>query len=168
MLWLPAPNIVNQLHTHGWLARNDPRYDSPWVSLKGRPQPQAGDRVRVYRNLNNGQYSVVALNGPYKGLVLGYAPAIGIRDVTLRVSDKTRNKVVREGVRTVHAWCEGHYITCSDQPPHAYTASKLRVTYMPFIKAHFFLRTTPDRPLTTLNSTWAYEADLCVAENPND
>jgi len=167
MLWLPAPNIVHNLNALGGLAVNDPHYDSPWVSLKGRPEPKVADRVRVYRNLNNGQYSVLALEGPHKGLVLGYAPAIGIKGATLQVSDKTRNKVVREGVRTVHAWSEGHYIGCSNQPPHTHSSNDLRVTYMPFVKGYFFLRQQPDKPLKVLGSTWAYAADLWVSENPH-
>ena len=165
MLWLPAPNIVMNLNAFG-MAANDSRHVSPWVPLKGRPEPEVGDLVRVYRNLNNGQYSVVALAGPLKGLVCGYAPAIGIKDIALWVSKKTREAVVTKGVRTVHAWVEGTYTGCSDQPPHTHSSNDRRVTYMPFIKDYFFFRLAPQKALTTLTSAWAYEADLWVSETP--
>ena len=165
--WMPDPRKVRpQWQIALRPASNESQFDSAFVPLKDRPEPKKGDRVRVYRNLNNGQYSVVALQGPYKGLVLGYAPAIGLEDVSIYVSEKTRNKVVEKGVRHVHAWCQGKWIGCSDLPPHEYTAHQIRVTYMPFVKKWFFLRTAPDKPITRLESAWAFQADLWLSKAP--
>ena len=167
MLWIATSHAIRQPELRLAHAANDPRHQSPWVSLKARPEPDPGQRVRVYRNLNNGQYSVVALDGPHKGLVLGYAPAIGLSDVNCRVSLKTRDRVIKQGVRTVHAWSDGRYEGCSDQPPIAFTSSSRRVTYFPFVKPYFFQRTAPDKPVTEVRSAWAYKADLWVSESPS-
>lgn len=161
MLWKPAAatRFTTALGTAQEPA-NDTSNPSPWVSFKGRPAPTTGEKVRVYRNLNNGQYSVRALQGRYKGLVLGYAPAIQLSAIQLVISERTRAKAVAEGVRNVHAWSEGIYEGCSEQPPASVTKRQRRITYFPFIKPYFFLRTRPDRAVTELAGAWAYEADL--------
>ncbi|WP_286715822.1 hypothetical protein [Marinobacter sp. tcs-11] len=145
---------------------NDAENRSPWVSFKNRPAPKRGERVRVYRNLNNGQYSVRALQGPHKGLVLGYAPAIELTDANLIVREKTRLKAVEQGVRNVHAWSEGIFESCCDHPPASVTTKQLRVTYFPFIKSHFFLRSRPDQTITRIDHAWAYQADIWLSAPP--
>lgn len=50
-----------------------------FTAFRGRTCPEPGLPVRVYRNLNRpGLYSMVALSGPYKGKVVGYAPAVAL------------------------------------------------------------------------------------------
>lgn len=155
------PTIATTHHAaSALLAANDTTPPQPWTRYRNRPEPALGERVRVYRNLNNGQYSVRALSGPHKGLVLGYAPAIGLADIHLHVSEKTRDTVVRKRERNIHAWSEGVYLGCADEPPRAVRQQRQLITYFPFIRSFFFLRTRPDQPVTAIDQAWAFGADL--------
>lgn len=139
-------------------AANQAHYASAFVPFKDRPEPSPGQKVRVYRNLNNGQFSIVMLEGEFKGKVVGYAPAVGIEGVTMHIT-KQRDRTLKEKQRNVHAWIHGRYLGCADRPPLPYKQGK-RVTYMPFVKGYFFARTRPDKPITQLNDAWAFERDL--------
>lgn len=139
-------------------AANQATYASAFVAYKGRPEPALNQKVRVYRNLNNGLFSIVMLEGPHKGTVVGYAPAVGLKEVTMHVT-KQRERTLREKHRNVHAWVHGRYIGCADCPPLPFQQGK-RVTYMPFVRPYFFSRARPDVPITKLDAAWAYERDL--------
>lgn len=131
-------------------------------SLKGRPAPARGDRVRVYRNLNKPTFfSILALDGPYKGKVLGYAPVVGMLNVRLKVSSKSREGVLSKGVRTVHAFAEGEFLALSDTlPAHIAGGEVSRVTYQPFVAGHFFDRDEPETAIWNLNEVWTQGPDL--------
>jgi len=140
-----------------------PRQSGPssvFVPLKGRREPAVNEPVKVYRNLNNGLYSVQAMAGPDKGRVLGYAASIGITKVEMKVGEKARQTVVEKGIRHVHAYSCGLYLGCADTPPAAILEAKIKVTYQPFVASRFFLRDQPDRKVLTVNEAWAYGADL--------
>jgi len=80
----------------------------PWGGkpYKGR-DIKPGQRVKVYRNLHRGGYSVVALDGPSKGLVVGHAEHITLGDVEFVVSEAGRQRVIREKKKNVHAYAVG-------------------------------------------------------------
>lgn len=65
-----------------------------------------GQKVRIYRNLHNGLMSVQAkVNGRW--LVIGHTADIALRDVSFRVSQAGRERVLREGRKNVHAYIIG-------------------------------------------------------------
>jgi hypothetical protein len=64
-------------------------------------------RVEVFFNLHNGLWSVRALNGAYKGRVVGHAHTVLIRDARFMVQPGGRERVIREGRKNVHAFVRG-------------------------------------------------------------
>ena len=61
--------------------------------------------VKVYRNLNNGQLSVMQ-----GSIVVGYADELYLKDVTFHVQKAGLEKVRQEKRKNVHAYVKG-YIT---------------------------------------------------------
>ena len=102
----------------------------------GRQAPAIGDRVRVYRNLplfKHQVFSILAMDGPNKGLVLGYCRVVGLKRVTFKVSEATRLKVVSKNCRTVHAFAEGYVESLSRELPDDCQGEDVeRLTYNPF------------------------------------
>jgi hypothetical protein len=72
-----------------------------------RANVSPGDRVKVYRNLNSGNWSVLKYQ---KGR--GWIKAAGLNDILLqdvefKVSEKGRQRAIRDGKRNVHAFAIG-------------------------------------------------------------
>lgn len=67
-------------------------------------------RVRVYRHLRRRVWSI---QDPRTGLVIGHRPELVLLDVSLVVSEATRQRVIRQQRRTVHAYAVG---MISDEP----------------------------------------------------
>jgi len=95
-------------------------------------------RVRVYRNLNKTDFfSILAMEGPDKGKVVGYAKSIRLCDCEFKVSEKGRQRVLLSQQRNVHAFCEGIIIDASlvqQSTPDAAIA----VTYNPYRSERLF------------------------------
>jgi hypothetical protein len=87
-----------------------------------------GLRVRVHKNLHRGDWSVTQ-----KGRVIAHLPELVLADVTFRVSEATRQRVLRKRQRAVHAWAEG---TVVDAAPDC----SVSVTYNPYRCASFTIR----------------------------
>ena len=68
-------------------------------------------RVRVYKNLHKDCYSVKAMEGPMKGLVVAHCHNIVLRDAKYIVSQKGRERVLRERNKNVHAFVEGKIVS---------------------------------------------------------
>lgn len=64
-------------------------------------------RVFVYRNLRKKCYSVKALEGEHRGKVVGHVDFIALKDVTFKVSEAGRQRVLREKRKNVHAGVVG-------------------------------------------------------------
>lgn len=155
---------MGRFKVDGLTPANQSEFTSAFESYKNRPEPEIGQRVKVYRNLNvAGYYSICMAEGELKGKVVGYGPAVGITDVKLKVSTKARDSIITKGHRNVHAWALGFYAGCSDHPPLTYRKA-LKITYMPFVRAHFFARTNPSKPVTRLTKAWAYDRDIHTLE----
>ncbi|MEC4091610.1 hypothetical protein [Pseudoalteromonas rubra] len=96
-----------------------------------------GMKVRVYRNLNKPEfYSILAREGEHKGKVVGYAKCVQLDNATFIVSEKSRQRVVRDQRRNVHAFVEGIITDAFDaiqvQPGNEY------ITYNPYARGEFF------------------------------
>jgi hypothetical protein len=125
--------------------------------FRGLTAPAPGDRVRVYRNLNHpGLYSLLALSGPHKGKVLGYAAATALANVEFKVSEKGRQTVLAKQVRHVHAYAQGEFVTTASELPEAVSATDDNtITYRPFAAGHFFRLSVPQTPVWHLTLAWA-------------
>jgi hypothetical protein len=70
-------------------------------------------RVRLYRNLSpqyrqQHAWSIMAMEGPRKGKVVEVVDGAILRNVRFVVSEAGRQRVLRDGVRNVHAFLDGH------------------------------------------------------------
>lgn len=64
-------------------------------------------RVRVYYNLNRAVWSIKAMEGEFKGKVIGYADSVVLSDAHTVVSEAGRQRVLRERRKNVHAYIDG-------------------------------------------------------------
>jgi len=64
-------------------------------------------RVEVYWNLHKSLFSMRAMSGPNKGLVVAHCNRIVLETVSLSVSEKGRQKVLTSGQKNVHAFIRG-------------------------------------------------------------
>jgi hypothetical protein len=70
-------------------------------------------KVFVYWNLHRKTYSIRAMEGAKKGLVVGHADEMTLHNVEFRVSEAGRQRVLRYKRKNVHAGVVG-YIPTSD------------------------------------------------------
>ncbi|MEE9596432.1 MAG: hypothetical protein V3V96_06615 [Acidiferrobacterales bacterium] len=67
-------------------------------------------KVFIYYNLTKHVWSIRAAEGPHKGLVIGHADRVSLRDCTFKVSEAGRQRVLKEKRKNVHAGIEGDLI----------------------------------------------------------
>ena len=84
----------------------------------------------VYRNLTRSCFSVRE-----GGRVVAHVPEIALADVALVVQPGARARVLRTGVREVHAWCRGTRTEFVGVP-----AGAVEVGYSPWHAPHFTSR----------------------------
>ena len=89
-------------------------------------------RVEVYRNLHKNCYSVRALTGDNKGLVIDHVRSITLKDATFIVQPAGRNKVLREKRKNVHAFVRGY--TTDESITHG-----MPVRYDPYLNDAFII-----------------------------
>ena len=110
-----------------------------------------GDRVEIYRNLNNGTHSIRRNGKVVKHLQ--HHQSIFLKDVKFAVQPAGREKVRREGKKNVHAFIRGTYLAPSTFP-HTTSEFKAKctewVTYNPYQNDHFTATVTD--PETTFTS----------------
>lgn len=110
-------------------------------------------RVNVYRNLSpqyRGQraWSVMALEGPRKGKVIDIVDGVVVRDASFVVSEASRQRVIRERSKNVHAFVRGELVESFplDSLPKKADGDALApgrgatvpVSYDPYKAGHFF------------------------------
>lgn len=66
-----------------------------------------GQKVRVYRNLHNGLFSIKCNKS---GLVVAHGEGFMIKNATPFVSMSGRQRVLDKKQRNVHAWITGEYV----------------------------------------------------------
>jgi len=65
-------------------------------------------KVEVYWNIRRHVFSVRALDGDYRGRVIGHATKVILEGVTYTVQDAGRLKVIETGHKNVHAFIRGN------------------------------------------------------------
>lgn len=97
-------------------------------------------KVRVYRNLNKPEfYSIMAMEGEDKGRVIGYARSVLLENCQLVVSEKSRQRVLKEKRKNVHAFCQGVIVDASEMV-QTLDGTECVVTYNPYKMGSFFRR----------------------------
>jgi len=116
-------------------------------------------KVFVYRNLNRKGvvYSLKAMEGEYKGKVLGYATCLLIESPSFIVSEKGRQRVLLNKRKNVHAGVVGNVLAVYQYVPRHldlpdYYNDPLHwqnihviampITYNPYKKPTFYVRKT--------------------------
>mgnify|MGYP006888286546 CR=1 FL=1 len=97
-------------------------------------------RVFVYYNLPKKRWSVKALEGPDKGRVIQHAQVVVLRNVTGKVSQAGRERVLREKRNNVHAGIVGDMATVVNLPSDA-----REITYNPY-KYETFVHADDETP----------------------
>ena len=101
----------------------------------------------VYFNLSKKLYSLRPCEGPNKGKVIGHCTSVSMRDVKFRVSEASRQRVLRDRQKNVHATARGIVTHAIGEnisidngqeltPNHAKAKGK-RVTYCPYRSGSF-------------------------------
>ncbi len=78
--------------------------------------------VEVYRNLWRGGYSI-----RQGGKVVAHSDYVVLLDAVFHVSEAGRQRILRTGVRNVHAWARGKLIRCASTKQQM----DVRVRYSP-------------------------------------
>ena len=99
-----------------------------------------GIRVKVYRNLHKGCYSVVAMEGPQKGRVIAHEKRLMLTNATFHVSEAGRQRVLQEQRKNVHATIRGNLVTDSKPMVENLKGDINVVTYNPYKKGSFFMK----------------------------
>lgn len=103
-------------------------------------------KVKVHRNLNAKCLSITATEGEFKGRVIAHCQAVRLLDVTFKVSETSRQRILRTRVKDVHAYAVGYLVEC-DTPVLRYPQPlnhtdiecgfERRITYNPFKLPYF-------------------------------
>lgn len=111
-------------------------------------------KVFVYFNLHRKCWSVKALEGERKGRVIRHAQELTLRDVTFKVSEAGRQRVIREQRKNVHAGAVG--TLCDPVPRDNWE----RVSYNPYMSGAFYYCDKQD--VSVYNADFAVLADRKV------
>ena len=90
-----------------------------------------GQRVRCHKNLHRGDWSISV-----NGRVVAHVPEIVLANVTFKIRETARQRVIAKKCREVHAWAEGE----SALAPQS--GSPLPISYNPYRVATFVARET--------------------------
>jgi hypothetical protein len=90
--------------------------------------------IRVYRNLHKNMYSI-----QQGGLVVAYAERLCVRDFKTIVGKKSRDRVLKEKSKNVHAFIEGYYETSGMGTSAAKNDLPAIIRYDPYKFDFFYL-----------------------------
>ncbi|WP_024597478.1 hypothetical protein [Pseudoalteromonas sp. AC163] len=113
-----------------------------------------GDKVRVYRNLNKGGWSILAMSGENKGRVVAHVDHVILGSVDFVISKAGLARAQASKVRNVHSYAQG--ILNSVEPISSDFLSN-EITYNPFKKDYFYPVSNVDQKLTCADSIFFAE-----------
>ena len=67
-------------------------------------------KVKAYFNLHSGLWSLMAIDGRHAGRVIAHAESVELVNVVFKVSEKGRQRVLREQRKNVHAFAIGELV----------------------------------------------------------
>lgn len=114
-------------------------------------------RVRVYYNLNRAVWSIKAMEGEFKGRVIGYASSVVLSYAHTVVSEAGRQRVLREQRKNVHAYIDGQLEHVGGYQERLMTPSRTgylagirgklhNLYYNPYRVDHFIWASSSDSP----------------------
>lgn len=122
-------------------------------------------KVRVYRNLNKPEfYSILAMEGEDKGKVVGYAKSVLLENCQFKVSEASRQRVLRDKQRNVHAFCQGVIVDAS-HTVQKLNGSECAVTYNPYIMGSFYRRSDNQPQTENCNQVLLQGSDVYITES---
>ena len=114
-----------------------------------------GKRVRVYRNLHNGHFSVQDYQRGRGWRVAGHTQEIVLSDCLFKVNERGRQKVLLQKQKNVHAYIQG-VVMDLDFDSSGFLYKALEITYNPYRFSSFVLLG---------NSSPIYQAKYCLIQN---
>lgn len=102
-----------------------------------------GETVRVHFNLRTHLWSITS-----KGKVIAHHVNFALENVTFPVSEASRQRVIRDHCREVHAWAQGSVATAVTEVP----ANAVEFTYNPYRSGSFTLR--DGSPISGAKRAW--------------
>jgi len=105
-------------------------------------------RVFVYFNLHKKCFSIKALEGDRKGLVIAHRDVVVLENCKFKVSEAGRQRVLREKRKNVHAGVTGEWTeSVRDNADFEHLSIMGRqVTYNPYKYASFVIK-VPEQPI---------------------
>lgn len=100
-------------------------------------------KVFVYFNLHRKLFSVKALEGPNKGKVISHTTYLWLKDVTFKVSEAGRQRVLREKRKNVHAGVVGNISSDAFDDTLLHDDPK-QITYNPYRFSSFVNKETSE------------------------
>jgi len=116
-------------------------------------------KVFVYYNLHKKVFSVKALEGTRKGLVVAHVNEITLHDVQFRVSQAGRARVLKEQRKNVHAGIVGIWDGKVDTVIK--DTSDIAVTYNPY-KYSSFVYADGEQPIFTADSAYLVNRKIFI------
>jgi hypothetical protein len=116
-------------------------------------------KVFVYYNLHKKVFSIKALEGSYKGLVIRHASELTLHNVQFRVSQAGRARVLREQKKNVHAGVVGQWFGGVDQVIK--DTSDIAVTYNPY-KYSSFVYADGEQPIFEAQSAYLVNRKIFI------
>lgn len=89
-----------------------------------------GLKVFVYFNLRKKVFSIRAMEGEFKGLVVAHSKRVSLTDARFKVSEAGRQRVIREQRKNVHAGVVGR--VCEES-----LIDGVEITYNPYLYSSF-------------------------------
>ena len=111
-------------------------------------------KVFVYYNLHKNLFSVKALEGEKKGLVIAHVKRISLEDVEFKVSQAGRQRVLREQRKNVHAGVKGSWVM-----GHRERVTLTAVMYDPYLYSTFVTRAAEE---PVYKASYAYLYDQAI------
>lgn len=128
-----APIIIKNLFDRNPISVEDLR-----LTVDPERVTAHGDLIDCYRNLNRANmFSIRLRTGAFKGLVSGHARAVVVRDPVFVIGEKSRQRVIAEKSRNVHAYVRGSFEDAFDGDLVS-TEGLVRVSYSPYMGGNFF------------------------------
>lgn len=93
--------------------------------------PAIGTKVRCHKNLHRGVWSITL-----RGKVVAQVPEVVLANVTFKIRETARQRVIARRCREVHAWAEGEIAE------HCPSGVRAPISHDPYVAATFIARNT--------------------------
>ena len=114
-----------------------------YQSYKGRSIDYSKP-VMIYKNLHNGLFSV-----KQGGLVVAHIDSVLLANVSFKVNESGRNRVIKEKKKNVHAFIVGYILNVNHTPA---SLLKRSITYNPYKFNYFYFKDNDNKAILNNNN----------------